>query len=431
MERRSPMAGGGGQRTFAYSRCALYSSVACQWTPSRGSCIFSSERTRYVKLIDIHIYNLQRTRTERERDEAEAYSYGLRGLAVKSHKQKWKDSLAGGLRDVPHEGRRRGCETGLTVAPICGTLKIEHTTAVLEARRSSRAGPNSGIIHWLTRRRASCRAACSTPPSCIRPCIHRSPYVPIFDYLRTKLWSRRRAPRCTDFKKGSCQQQMSLPHPTALTSIHASLPHFLPSPALASPVGSSSSQPSLAAVSNAPCSTLFVANLGQFVSEHELKEIFNRNFENLHLKPIFLGNLDRFKEKVTLGGSPVAFVEYQDVRCAAQAMGALQGSLLVSSDRGAIRIEYAKSKMAEVGLTSLWIEARGLITTSTTTTTTITAATRSNYYEWRSSVDAHIITSSRRRNETAAAGSAATAKRVLAISSSALLHRALGLTETL
>ncbi|KAF5276200.1 hypothetical protein FQR65_LT04004 [Abscondita terminalis] len=67
---------------------------------------------------------------------------------------------------------------------------------------------------------------------------------------------------------------LSLPHPTALTSIHAaSLPHFLPSPALASPVGSSSSQPGLG-VNNPPCSTLFVANLGQFVSEHELKEVF-------------------------------------------------------------------------------------------------------------------------------------------------------------
>lgn len=48
------------------------------------------------------------------------------------------------------------------------------------------------------------------------------------------------------------------------------------------------------------------------------------------------------------GGSPVAFVEYQDVRCAAQAMATLQGSFLLSSDRGAIRIEYAKSKMSEV-----------------------------------------------------------------------------------
>ncbi|OXU17800.1 hypothetical protein TSAR_010042 [Trichomalopsis sarcophagae] len=58
----------------------------------------------------------------------------------------------------------------------------------------------------------------------------------------------------------------------------------------------------------------------------------------------------------TKGGSPVAFVEYQDVRYAAQAMATLQGSLLVSSDRGAIRIEYAKSKMAEVGFTNLWME---------------------------------------------------------------------------
>lgn len=51
------------------------------------------------------------------------------------------------------------------------------------------------------------------------------------------------------------------------------------------------------------------------------------------------------------GGSPVAFMEYQDVRFAAQVMQALQGTFLLSSDRGAIRIEYAKSKMAaEVGL---------------------------------------------------------------------------------
>lgn len=52
----------------------------------------------------------------------------------------------------------------------------------------------------------------------------------------------------------------------------------------------------------------------------------------------------------------MAFIEYQDVRYAAQAMATLQGSFLLSSDRGAIRIEYAKSKMAEVGFTNLWIE---------------------------------------------------------------------------
>ncbi|XP_031333667.1 protein couch potato [Photinus pyralis] len=130
---------------------------------------------------------------------------------------------------------------------------------------------------------------------------------------------------------------LSLPHPTALTSIHAaSLPHFLPSPALASPVGSSSSQPGLG-VNNPPCSTLFVANLGQFVSEHELKEVFGSfpGFCRLRMH--------------SKGGSPVAFVEYQDVRYAAQVMAALQGSFLLSSDRGAIRIEYAKTKMAAEG----------------------------------------------------------------------------------
>ncbi|XP_056646726.1 protein couch potato [Diorhabda sublineata] len=130
---------------------------------------------------------------------------------------------------------------------------------------------------------------------------------------------------------------MTMPHPTALTSVHAaSLPHFLPSPALASPVGSSSSQPGMG-VSNPPCSTLFVANLGQFVSEHELKEIFASfpGFCRLRMH--------------TKGGSPVAFMEYQDVRCAAHVMAALQGSFLLSSDRGPIRIEYAKSKMAAEG----------------------------------------------------------------------------------
>ncbi|XP_063216219.1 U1 small nuclear ribonucleoprotein A-like isoform X2 [Bacillus rossius redtenbacheri] len=132
------------------------------------------------------------------------------------------------------------------------------------------------------------------------------------------------------------QPPLSIPHPAAaLTTIHASLPHFLPSPALASPVGSSSSQHGVQAVNNAPCSTLFVANLGQFVSEHELKEVFSSfpGFCRLRMHG--------------KGGSPVAFIEYHDVRFAAQAMSTLQGSFLLSSDRGAIRIEYAKSKMAE------------------------------------------------------------------------------------
>ena len=53
------------------------------------------------------------------------------------------------------------------------------------------------------------------------------------------------------------------------------------------------------------------------------------------------------------GGSPVAFVEFQDVRCAGHAKAALHGTFLLSSDRGAIRVEYAKAKMAEVKYFSL------------------------------------------------------------------------------
>ncbi|KAK7085731.1 RNA-binding protein with multiple splicing 2 [Halocaridina rubra] len=49
----------------------------------------------------------------------------------------------------------------------------------------------------------------------------------------------------------------------------------------------------------------------------------------------------------TKGGTPVAFVEFSDVRCASAALTSLQGFVLVSSDRGGIRIEYAKSKMGE------------------------------------------------------------------------------------
>ena len=43
----------------------------------------------------------------------------------------------------------------------------------------------------------------------------------------------------------------------------------------------------------------------------------------------------------------MAFGEYGDVRQAAQALSSLQGFSLISSDRGGIRIEFAKNKMGE------------------------------------------------------------------------------------
>ena len=42
----------------------------------------------------------------------------------------------------------------------------------------------------------------------------------------------------------------------------------------------------------------------------------------------------------------------QDVRCAANAMNALQGYVLFSSDRGGMRIEFAKNKMGETASNS-------------------------------------------------------------------------------
>ncbi|XP_043189734.1 protein couch potato-like isoform X2 [Amphibalanus amphitrite] len=95
--------------------------------------------------------------------------------------------------------------------------------------------------------------------------------------------------------------------------------------------------PSAAPLSgNTPCSTLFVANLGQTVTEQVLKEVFSTvaGFTRLRM--------------LTKGGSPVSFVEYQDTTQAALAMARLQG-IVLCPERGGIRIEYAKTKMVDNG----------------------------------------------------------------------------------
>lgn len=76
-----------------------------------------------------------------------------------------------------------------------------------------------------------------------------------------------------------------------MQAMHAQMPpaHLVAaSPAMNSPVGSAASTNNNASQttngtsslgssgSTAPCSTLFVANLGQFVSEQELKDAFSR-----------------------------------------------------------------------------------------------------------------------------------------------------------
>ncbi|VVC97663.1 unnamed protein product [Leptidea sinapis] len=123
----------------------------------------------------------------------------------------------------------------------------------------------------------------------------------------------------------------------------------LPAPALGSPgaaVGAHAPPPSHPGhphTPHPPCSTLFVANLGQFVSEHELKEIFSS-----------CAGFSRLRLLTGAGGvsGPVAFVEFVSSADAAAAMARLQGALLLSSE-GPIHLEYARQKMAHNG----WILA--------------------------------------------------------------------------
>nr|ABR17821.1 unknown [Picea sitchensis] len=84
---------------------------------------------------------------------------------------------------------------------------------------------------------------------------------------------------------------------------------------------------------NPPCPTLFVANLGPTCTEGELREVLSRfqGFKMLKLQ--------------TKGGMPVAFVDFEDVTSSAEALKQLQDTLLPSSDRGGLHLEYAKSRM--------------------------------------------------------------------------------------
>ncbi|KAF3964608.1 hypothetical protein CMV_011125 [Castanea mollissima] len=81
------------------------------------------------------------------------------------------------------------------------------------------------------------------------------------------------------------------------------------------------------------CSTLFIANLGPNCTEDELKQVFAE-------RPGF--NMLKMRAR---GGMPVAFADFEEIDQANKTMEELQGSLLPSSDRGGMHIEYARSKM--------------------------------------------------------------------------------------
>ncbi|KAI5075318.1 hypothetical protein GOP47_0009394 [Adiantum capillus-veneris] len=89
--------------------------------------------------------------------------------------------------------------------------------------------------------------------------------------------------------------------------------------------------------SNAPCSTLFVANLGSTCTELEVTQAFSRfpGFRKVKMQ--------------SRGGLPVAFVEYQDTGSSTQALNQLQNIMLPSSVQGGIRLEFAKARMGQPG----------------------------------------------------------------------------------
>uniref|UniRef100_A0A0K0F7C8 Mec-8 protein (projected from Caenorhabditis elegans ortholog mec-8) n=1 Tax=Strongyloides venezuelensis TaxID=75913 RepID=A0A0K0F7C8_STRVS len=99
---------------------------------------------------------------------------------------------------------------------------------------------------------------------------------------------------------------------------------------------------------NNPCSTLFVANLPGNVNEDELKSLF-RGFPGfLKLKLNIKNNNNSKTNENTIPLNAVAFVEYGDVRQATQVLHSLQGFKLTNSERGGIRIEYAKTRMGDI-----------------------------------------------------------------------------------
>eukprot|EP00005_Dracoamoeba_jomungandri_P012943 CAMPEP_0174274972 /NCGR_PEP_ID=MMETSP0439-20130205/59575_1 /TAXON_ID=0 /ORGANISM="Stereomyxa ramosa, Strain Chinc5" /LENGTH=239 /DNA_ID=CAMNT_0015367041 /DNA_START=269 /DNA_END=991 /DNA_ORIENTATION=+ len=82
-----------------------------------------------------------------------------------------------------------------------------------------------------------------------------------------------------------------------------------------------------------PCDTLFVTNIGSRTSENDLIELFSRldGFVKLQIYSKNMQNIG-------------AFVQYRDLDSSTNALTALNGSALPTSD-GPLRIEYAKSKM--------------------------------------------------------------------------------------
>eukprot|EP00271_Cylindrocystis_brebissonii_P011510 TRINITY_DN29350_c0_g1_i1.p1 TRINITY_DN29350_c0_g1~~TRINITY_DN29350_c0_g1_i1.p1 ORF type:complete len:398 (+),score=66.41 TRINITY_DN29350_c0_g1_i1:137-1195(+) len=82
---------------------------------------------------------------------------------------------------------------------------------------------------------------------------------------------------------------------------------------------------------NPPCNTLFIGNLGENTSEAELRGLFagHRGYRQMKVLP--------------QGKTKVCFVEMQDIPTAQAVHAAMQGLMLTTSDRGAIRVQFSKN----------------------------------------------------------------------------------------
>ncbi|PJF19677.1 Rna binding protein [Paramicrosporidium saccamoebae] len=120
-----------------------------------------------------------------------------------------------------------------------------------------------------------------------------------------------------------------------------------PGPSLLQNVFKSSSTPSSSAgtpapsvcgdsvfAENPPCNTLYVGNLPPNANEMELRSIFATcpGFRRLSFKPKF-------------GGSPMCFVEFDEIRTATMSMEQLYGTMLSNSTKGGIRLSYSKNPL--------------------------------------------------------------------------------------
>lgn len=83
-----------------------------------------------------------------------------------------------------------------------------------------------------------------------------------------------------------------------------------------------------------PCNTLYVGNLPLNASEIELRHLFSRapGYRRMSFKP-------------KLGGSPMCFIEFEDIGAATSAMENLYGTLLSNSTKGGIRLSYSKNPL--------------------------------------------------------------------------------------